>query len=87
MILQIIALFDLKAHSFAKPFFLAHEDLAKRAFQEAAKTPGNDVNKYPADFQLYHLGKFDDSSGEFSMFPQPKLLFAGNQLSESDHVR
>lgn len=80
MILQIIAVLDQKAHTFANPFFVAHEDLAKRSFQEAAKSPGNMINKYPADFTLYHLGAFDDASARFDLFPQPRLLFSGAQL-------
>lgn len=81
MKLQVMAVLDLKAHAFSNPFYIAHEDLAVRAFVEAARTPGNSIYKYPEEHQLYHLGEFDDNSGRFTMLPQPVLVFAGNQLA------
>lgn len=81
MILMICAVYDLKAHCYSNPFYIAHEDLAIRAFGEAVKTAGNPINKYPADHVLYLLGRFDDGTGEFSILPAPRLLVAGASLS------
>lgn len=69
MILQVVALFDVKARAFAAPFVSTHLAIAARAFAEAANTPENQVCRHPEDFTLYHLGTFNDETGEFTLLP------------------
>lgn len=93
MILQIFAVYDQKSHAFASPFYLAHVDLAKRAFAEAANTPGHSLAKYPEDFFLYRLGTWNDETSEFSPLPQKEYVAhaleyrAGTKLSVVEDKR
>lgn len=64
MILNVYSIFDAKAAVFGLPFFSHNNALAMRNI-EAAMMEGNAMfAKFPADFQLYHVGSFDDGTGE-----------------------
>lgn len=63
MILQVLAVYDAKARSYAKPFFVAHIDVGIRAFRTHANTPGNEMYENPEDFTLFHLGTWSDDTG------------------------
>lgn len=74
MISQICALWDNAVKAFAPPFFVPANGLAVRAFADRCKDPASDQAKHPHDFQLYHLGTFDDLSGAFDMNPAPEII-------------
>lgn len=79
MILQVVAAFDSKTAAFCTPFYVAHVEIAKRAFTEAANDPQHELYKHSEDFTLFHLGTFDDQTGEHDRFPQPKNLGCASQ--------
>lgn len=61
----IYGLQDVKAESFAMPFFLKADGEAIRAVRSLL---GDDnlVARHPEDFRLWCLGTFDPSTGQFS---------------------
>jgi len=60
---EIFAVFDVKAAAYAMPFFSTSLVTALRAFGDACLDPNTMLAKHPGDFQLFHLGTFDDASG------------------------
>lgn len=82
MILQVFSVFDVAAGAFGRPLFLPAVGLAMRSFSNEV----NDVRKdnvmqsHPADFHLFHLGSFDDSSGRFSLLDIPVRITTGSDV-------
>lgn len=64
MISKIYSVFDIKAASYAQPFFSQSHATAIRAFSGAVNDPGTMLNKHPEDFTLNYMGEFDDQTGE-----------------------
>lgn len=75
MMLHCVALFDKKARAFARPFFVAHTDLAIRSVSgEVNQGAVSDLSRHPEDFSLYLMGTFDDSNGYFQLTAQPVVI-------------
>lgn len=74
MNLNIYSLFDDKAKSFATPFFMHNDDVAKRAVQGATMDRQSVVSAHPEDFQLFCLGYFDDQKGMIIPNSHPTLI-------------
>lgn len=66
MILIIVAVRDLAAESFAAPLTVPAVGLAMRSFTDQVNhaDANNAAYNHPADFELWQLGTYDDSSGE-----------------------
>lgn len=75
---KVFAVFDSKACAYMAPFFLPSKGLAIRAFVDLATRPDSTVTKYPADFTLFELGEFEDSTGIIKALPAP--ISIGNAL-------
>lgn len=65
MKVRVFSVLDAKVGAFAQPWFSATLGSGIRAFVEAARDPNTTLAKHPADFELWQLGEFDDSTGEF----------------------
>lgn len=82
----IVSVRDLKVESYSRPFFVNHLGEATRSFQDEvvsgdAKT--SMIAKHPADFQLWCLGIWDDSTGAFgSDESSPRLLAHGSDFAK-----
>lgn len=51
---------------------------ALRSFIDAVNDAGNkQLNNHPGDFDLYHIGHFDDSTGEITPLNPPKKIANG----------
>lgn len=69
----VCCVFDVAAGVFSRPFFTASAGLALRSFTDEVNRAdvNNPMNTHPGDFQLFHLGSFDDESGEFKQDSRP----------------
>lgn len=67
--MNIYSIRDLKADAFAAPFCLPNDAVALRATAEAANDPETTLFKHPGDFQLWYVGKFDQSTGHLEVNP------------------
>lgn len=81
MIQRIYAIKDSKAGLFNIPFFQVTHGTAERAFLELVKDPQSFVHKYPADYDLYFLGAYDDTTGSIEKELTPQHIVSGSQLS------
>lgn len=68
MIHQMFSIYDSKAYAFLPPFFLPTPEMAIRTFESCANEPGHMFCKHPFDFNLFHIGEFDDATGEIDKY-------------------
>lgn len=64
---EICAIRDRAVDAFLRPFFATHLGGAKRSFRDEVNraAPDNAMHAHPEDYDLYHLGSFDDNTGLF----------------------
>lgn len=74
MTLLCFCVHDAKANAFLTPFFMQSAPLAIRAFETTVNDHSTEFNRYPADFQLFEVGSFDDTLGLLHPHSAPKLL-------------
>lgn len=73
-----MSVYDDKAQFFHPPFYVRTKQEGIRVFSIAVRDPQSQLSEFPADFKLYHVGNFDDSSGEFET-QIPEFISAGGE--------
>ena len=73
---------DRAADAFGRPMFVPSTGVAIRSFSDEVNRAADDNQLYshPDDFDLYEFGEFDDNTGQFELYEQPKLLSLGKQV-------
>lgn len=66
MNLNIYTIKDSKAGTHAQPFFSVNNSTAIRSFNASIKDPSNPLSAYPEDFSLWHLGTYNDITGDLA---------------------
>jgi len=59
----VFSIFDSAAQCFAQPFYAPAEQVAIRSVKDMVQKEGNQLHAHPEDFDLRHVGMFDDNSG------------------------
>lgn len=79
MILQIIAVRDRQANIYGQPQAVPNIGAAVRGFGDEINRADkqNTMFMHPEDFDLYHLGSYDDNTGRIEQFDQPKQIAVG----------
>lgn len=72
--MQIFAVYDKKAMSYAPPFYYHQKGQAIRAFDDAVNDPQSPLNKHPEDFCIFHMGSWNDTTGVLTPLPNPVPL-------------
>lgn len=57
---------DKKQNIFNRPFPCENDIIAQRQFTTAANDSSTEVHHYPDEFDLYRVGSFDDTNGQFT---------------------
>lgn len=82
---HICAIRDRQMDAFMQPFFIPALGLAIRSFQDEIKNPEGQMNKHPEDYELYHLGNFDEETGQFeNLVPKPKQIAIGEHFNDKE---
>lgn len=76
----VVSVKDRALDCFQRPFFVPALGAGIRAFSDAVNEKGEAMNKHPDDYDLFHLGMFDDVSGKFKNLDEPKQLCIGKQV-------
>lgn len=73
MKMQIVALFDAKAQVYSELWATPTVGTATRQVQDLVRNKDSQhpAAKWPADFQLWHLGEYDTESGLVQALPHP----------------
>ena len=76
--LQVVSVFDRAIQAFGRPVFVPAVGAALRSFGDEINRADSEMHAHPDDFELYHLGQFDDTTGLFVGVPSgPALLLIG----------
>ncbi len=62
MIFKIFSVYDSKAEAYLLPFYEVSTASALRSFEQICNEPKHSFCKYPADFTLFQIATFDDST-------------------------
>lgn len=83
---NMFAIYDCKADAYLIPFYLPNNDVALRVFEDCVNDPEHQWGKHPADYTLFQLGIYDDSTGTHTLIDN-KALAVGIELVRSDPAR
>lgn len=80
---EMFSVFDKKVAAFLPPFCARTKAEGIRLFEGYCKAPELPFGKFPSDFDLFHVGEFDDSTaymawGEGSDGPKLTQLAAAS---------
>ena len=65
----IFSIYDSKAEAFIQPFFAATVGVAIRNVRRATEEEGSNFKHFAADYTLFELGTFEDTTGEIHLLP------------------
>lgn len=74
MTLKIFAIRDSKGSVYNQPWFSRSHGEAERNFQNLVTDQNSMIHKFPEDFDLYHLGEYDDQTGFIKSLDTPQHL-------------
>jgi len=77
MTMSICSVFDSKAESWHSPMVFQAVPQASRSFGDAVNQKDSDFNKHPEDYALFHLGEFDDETGNLFPLKSPEVICTG----------
>ncbi len=60
---RMFCIHDVKAAAFMQPWFLHTDGMATRAFADCVNDPEHNFGRHPADYSLFYIGEFNDSTG------------------------
>lgn len=80
MLFKACAIRDLAVEAFNVPFFVPALGAAVRSFQDEVNKAGTALNAHPEDYDLFHLGDYDDSIGRFIPLDIPKSIAIGKEV-------
>jgi hypothetical protein len=74
--LAIVAVRDSAVGLFARPFCVPSLAAGNRSFIDEVnrRAEDNQMNRHPEDFELFHLGEYDEESGKFFNLDSPYSL-------------
>lgn len=64
MIHKVYCVYDNKALFWLQPFYAMQHGQAMRAFSDEVNTRNSSMNRHPTDYALFHVGEFDDQTGQ-----------------------
>lgn len=63
MKLQVYSVRDAKSEIYNMPFYGQTHGEAERSFVTVVNDPKSSINQFPEDYDLYHLGTYDQKTG------------------------
>lgn len=61
-VFKICAVRDAAIDAFGQPIFVRHLGEAIRSFTDEVNRSGSVFNAHPSDYELYHIGDYDDDT-------------------------
>lgn len=65
---NVYTIYDCKAEAYLQPFQMQKKGQAIRAFENTVNDPNTQFHKHPADYTLFEIGEYDDSTGNYAMW-------------------
>lgn len=85
MIHILVSIYDKAADAYSKPAAMPAKGVAIRAFSDEINRadPNNALYNHPDDYELYVLGEWEDSTGEFKILNKPTRLTTGQDVKST----
>ena len=84
MKLNIYSIYDQAAKAYTSPFFMHNHGLAIRAFSDQVNSQTeNQIQKHPEQFTLFHIGEYNDETGNIESLTNIKSLGKGHEYLEN----
>lgn len=61
--MQIYLVHDIKANTYGAPLFFENNVEAIRSLEQATQDSKTQLNKYPSDYNLLHIGHYNKETG------------------------
>ena len=73
---SVMSVFDSASRLFGQPFYVPATAAAVRSVSDETNRAAADnaLYQHPEDFELYHIGDFDDCSGLLTAVSPPSLV-------------
>lgn len=84
MKLQIVAIYDRKIEAHMNPFFTPTVAAGVRAFQDGLTDTQTPMHKHPEDYELHHLGTWEDNTGRFTNEPEVRAIALGSDHQQKE---
>ncbi len=84
MKLNVYSIFDQASGLYSRPFYTQSDGEAVRSFSDIAVDGEHPIGKHPADYTLFRLGIFDDTTGKLTNEDNSSL---GNALERVASAR
>lgn len=68
MILKMFTVYDSKAEAYNQPFYMRSKGEALRAWHSTVNDKTTQFYTHPADYTLFEIGEFDDSTGNITIY-------------------
>lgn len=72
MIHSMFSVYDQKADAYLPPWIMPRVSMAQRVFGDCVNSSDHQFSHHPEDYTLFHLGDWDDETGEFRSLPSGK---------------
>lgn len=80
MMLNMYSIRDAKAEIFGPPFFKVTHGEVERDFRHLVNDEKSKIHLDPEDYDLYHMGRYDDNTGKFELLPSPQHMIKAIQV-------
>ena len=84
--MKCFSVFDTKANMFGVPFFAVSVGVASRLFADLVADNRSTIYRYPADFALYEIGDFNETSGLFTSLDRPNHVCNASEFVANSPV-
>lgn len=81
MKINAYVIFDAPAQIYNKPFYFLNDQIAERAMGDLINDASTDIANHPADFTLWNIGTYDDTTAQFESNDKPKLICRAHELA------
>jgi len=78
----VYAIRDIKVGTYMRPFFENNDIHATRALAVAVRDPGTQISHFPADFELWQVAEFDETTGKFENSMMQKFIVGAVTLKQ-----
>jgi hypothetical protein len=88
MKLNVYAIYDNTAKAYMQPFYMHNHALAVRAFTDQVNSEqDNPIKNHPDQFTLFHIGEFDDKTGNLELREHQSLGKALSYKKETTYEK
>lgn len=79
--MKIVTVFDAAIKAYNRPFVVRTIGEAERSFRDEVNNPQSPMAQHPADYQLFHIGDYDDETGIITP-KQPEMIITATQAKK-----